>query len=185
MNIVLETPSDYGLNGISDDFPLNKLSSIDLSNDDLLEGTVQGVNNDGALLRTPTWYGLNIPIVQQYNDDNCWAACVALAGKYFTGISKTARDVCDEVGIEYNEGAYSYQIAGALNIYDLNGYVAGGYYQYIADIYDLLSSDIVPLAIYGSNLWDDNPKNDHGHNVIIQGYQVSTQGAFLRIMDPN
>ena len=165
MNIVLETPSDYGLNGISDDFPLNKLSSIDLSNDDLLEGTVQGVNNDGALLRTPTWYGLNIPIVQQYNDDNCWAACVALAGKYFTGISKTARDVCDEVGIEYNEGAYSYQIAGALNIYDLNGYVAGGYYQYIADIYDLLSSDIVPLAIIGSDLWDDNPKNEHGHNV--------------------
>lgn len=166
----------------------NNLSGINLLNSNLISGMVnkQSAMSDSTILSIPASYGIDIPIIQQYSDDACWAACVASAGKYFTGQSKTARQVCDLMGIGYDDGASIYQIASALNvIYKLNGSVAGGFYPYLADIYTLLSSDIVPIAIFYSNVWDNDPDNDLAHSIIIQGYQASTQGAFLRVMDPN
>lgn len=163
--------------------PLKKSTSINLTKDTLYENTTNIFTPASSFA---PGYGLSIPIIQQYNDNNCWAACVASAGKYFRGTTKTARQVCDAMGIGYNTGADLYQIVSALKqVYSLNNsYLMGGITD-LTGIYFLLSGNIVPLAIFYSNIWDGNSSNDSAHSVIIQGYSASTQGSFLRIMDPN
>lgn len=161
-----------------------KASIISLSNNTLKKNSA----DTGKLTASsvPAAYGLSIPIILQGSDNDCWAACVASAGKYLKDTTKTARQVCDAMGIGYNSGALPNQIVAACKkVYSLNNsYLAGGIYD-LSNIYSILSSNIVPLAIFYSNVWDNSTSNDMAHNVVIQGYQASTQGAFLRIMDPN
>lgn len=161
-----------------------KTSIISLSNNTLTKNAADSSKLTASSV--PASYGLSIPIILQGNDNDCWAACVAAAGKYLKVTTKTARQVCDAMGIGYNSGALPSQIVDACKkVYSLNNsYLAGGIYN-LTTIYSILSSNVVPLAIFYSNIWDSSTSNDMAHNVVIQGYQASTQGAFLRVMDPN
>ncbi|MDF2804699.1 MAG: Papain-like cysteine protease AvrRpt2 [Anaerocolumna sp.] len=140
---------------------------------------------DFSTYSLPASYGLNMPIKLQGQDENCWAASVASILQYKKGISKTARQVCNDAGIGYNDGADQNEISASLSSYGINNYIAGGFYQNVGDIYTLLSSSYIPNAIFGANLWDSSTSNDAAHSVIIRGYSASTQGAYLSIMDPN
>jgi len=126
----------------------------------------------------PSYYLLNVPFVPQGNDNLCWAACAASVGKYKTGISRTARDVADQLEVGYDDGANISLTSEALsNVFGILSTAVSGYMQNISYIADELIADKPIIAGFA------NPS--YGHMVVICGYSASTQGAVLIVRDPN
>jgi len=134
---------------------------------------------DGIIASSyPSSYSLNIPYVPQGNNGLCWAASVASVGKYKTNISKTAKEVADQMGVGYNEGANIYLASEALsNVFGIRSTAVSGYFRNISDIADVLLTGNPIIAGFSNS--------SSGHMVVISGYRASTQEAVLLIRDPN
>ncbi len=131
-----------------------------------------------AAASIPSSYGLSVPIKLQGNYNDCWAASVASILQYKKGTNKTALQVCDDNNIGYNAGASPDQIHQALSNYNITNSILGGFIYSISDIYNVLSAGQIPLALC-------NTTSGAGHAIVIRGYNSSTQGAYLSVMDPN
>ena len=110
---------------------------------------------------------------------------MSAVGKYFTGVSKSITKIADTMGVGYYSGTSAKIIVNAVNkCYNLNAQQLGGWVS-LDGVYTYLSNGIVPIGCFQANVWDENESNNQGHTVIICGYSASTQGSFLRVMDPN
>lgn len=55
------------------------------------------------------------------NNQLCWAACTAMVGNYKKGLNKSAKNIADTMGIDYNDGGGSGDVRDALKkVYSLS-----------------------------------------------------------------
>lgn len=125
----------------------------------------------------PSSYSLSVPTKYRSERWDCWAACVASVGQYYTGIKKSSLQVADAVGIY--EGADVYETRDALSsVYGVNASVYGG--------------SLSPLEVEETLYYDETPiiagmqpvRGGVGHMVVIKGYSTGSYYTSLSIMDP-
>ncbi|SKC89095.1 papain-like cysteine protease family protein [Maledivibacter halophilus] len=136
----------------------------------------------GAMLRgtLPDKYTIHVPVVRQYNDNVCWAACAASVGQYWTNIRKTARQVCDILGISYSRGGTLSNTEDALeDIYDINAGVNKRSHYEGQEVSEVIHDEGKPII---AGFKGDGKL---GHMVVVCGYRIYSSGKTLTIMDPN
>lgn len=107
--------------------------------------------------------------VSQYFDGNCWAASVATTLRYlnYSKFKKlTARNVCDKVGIGYNEGGSIYDEQKALIEYGITDY---NIFRFYPIEFKMIQKNILnqkPVLVGCNNL----KSITSGHVVPIIGY---------------
>lgn len=129
----------------------------------------------------PDKYTMDIDVVRQYNDKNCWAAVTATIGNFMTNKSYTAREICDKLDIGYDKGGNLYDVEDGLeDIYDLNcGVKKSSHYRVNTEFLEMLLDD-KPLAAGFMGI-----KKKYGHMLAICGYTIHSQGISLTVADPN
>ncbi|MDF2844974.1 MAG: Papain-like cysteine protease AvrRpt2 [Herbinix sp.] len=171
------------------DTTLDSFTRINVSNNTLKSSaeTLTSERSTATTNSVPAGYALSIPIKLQGNYELCWAACIASIYQFKKGVNKTAQDIATLSEIPYNTGATIDQIHEKLASSKVAGIPNTIVYSYytLTGLYETMSANRVTMGICLANVFDSDPNNDLAHAVIIQGYSASTQGSFLRIMDPN
>lgn len=198
IDITEENETFYNINGAM--FSTNEISSADYNTTDLcdindsytqaaLESlTVEKENNNiqpysNPVSPTGTKYLSNYPIVHQRIGSTqygmCWAATVASIVR-FEGKSSTltAQQVCNRMGIGYDDGGTLENARAALAIYLSSPYVP-------TVVNSTLSYSNIMTVINNVDPAYMSCKNgDSGHAVALVGYNFTTTKKEIRIMDP-
>lgn len=198
IDITEENETFYNINGAM--FSTNEISSADYNTTDLcdindsytqaaLESlTVEKENNNiqpysNPVSPTGTKYLSNYPIVHQRIGSTqygmCWAATVASIVR-FEGKSSTltAQQVCNRIGIGYDDGGTLENARAALAIYLSSPYVP-------TVVNSTLSYSNIMTVINNVDPAYMSCKNgDSGHAVALVGYNFTTTKKEIRIMDP-
>ncbi len=120
----------------------------------------------------------NLAVSTKFQSDNwdCWAACVACIGQYYTGINKSSIQVADAVGI------HTYASAGQTRDAIQSVYhVSTTYYEgslSVSGVMDTISNDRKPIlagVVFSGYI---------GHMVVINGWTVVGTSPALSFMDP-
>lgn len=136
-------------------------------------------NQISPLSSYPSSYFVSVPIKPQGSNSLCWAACVASVGQYKTEKNRSAKQVANEMGIDYDAGSdLSLIIDGLGSIYGIAAYEAGGV---------LLTESVADVLMAGGGViaicYTDDAAN--GHAVVVCGYSANSSGCTYKIMDPN
>ena len=151
------------------------------NSDKLSTNTVSAFDNaKGFSSKASTNVRLNTSgcLVPQYSDGNCWAASVATTLRYlnYSKFSKlTARNVCDKIGVGYNEGGNLVTRQKALIAYGITYY--NHFLSYPME-FDLIQKNILnqsPILASCVGL-----KSGNGHAVTGIGY--TTYGGIKQVV---
>ena len=134
---------------------------------------------DEVSILNTNWRFLSIPIKLQYNDGNCWAACVASIGEYKSSRSYTAREICDIAEIGYDEGAFPWEAQEVM--FDVFGWWGLSTLYWHPPSVQKITSDIQNWKpIYAHFQGQTN-----AHAVVFRGYSSNMSSFTISYMDPN
>ncbi len=126
-----------------------------------------------------TYKRIDMLYVSQGSYNLCWAAVAASMGEYYTGTTKTATYVADQLGIGYNDGGTVIDTKDALDtIYGKNA-VAGAWILDQSSVVQAIDADTPIAASFGSST------GSMGHQVVICGYSYGSQGMVGIVRDSN
>lgn len=138
--------------------------------------TISITINAEEALRNSRATNLAVPTKFQSEGWDCWAACAACIGQYYTGINKSSIQVADAVGI------HTYASAGQTRDAIQSVYrVSTTYYEgslSVSGVMDTISNDRKPIlagVVFPGYI---------GHMVVINGWTVVGTSPALSFMDP-
>lgn len=119
---------------------------------------------------------LSVPAKYQSKDWDCWAACAACVGQYYTGIDLSSTDVANAVGIQTY--ATADQTRDAIwSVYHVNTVCQTGALN-ASGVLHTISNDRRPIlaGMFCAGL--------AGHMVVINGWTLVGSNIALTYMDP-
>ncbi len=136
----------------------------------------------GASLSRSNGTKLSVPIQRQGSYGYCWACCITSMIYYIDGISKSPGQICDDMGVEYkngaNGGANLIKAEAAFQKYGFTTQMGGVMTE--SQIVKVIDSDLPVFTQWFS----DKPDRD-GHSMVLAGYRYSSSGFGMTLMDPN
>lgn len=126
----------------------------------------------------PNGHTLSVPTKYRSEWWDCWAACTASVGQYYTDIRKSSLQVAEE--ISYYRPAGAPKVKSALkSIYGIDVFIEAASPS-ILDVEEAIYYDESPFIV-GLKISEDDAV---GHMIVIKGYAVGTYHTSLSIMDP-
>lgn len=123
------------------------------------------------------YYYCNLNNAQgQYGRQMCWAASVATIVNYIRGTGYTAWDVCNTMGIGYDQGATASEKQQALAHYGINYVEKMGQSSFSSIMSDIGAKRPIAASTTSSK---------GGHAVTVYGYRNISSGQYVMIWDSN
>lgn len=123
------------------------------------------------------YYYCNLNNAQgQHGRQMCWAASVATIVNYIKGTNYTAWDVCNTMGIGYDQGAAASEKQQALARYGINYVEKSGQSSFSSIMSDIGAKRPIAASTTSSK---------GGHAVTVYGYRNISSGQYVMMWDSN